>query len=79
MSHFQAGFTPESDTGRLTATGHRADTTESIMRMKILQPLALASLLAIGMGSASAQTYSLNWNPRSGDVWVDARLSDIND
>ena len=49
------------------------------MRMKLLQPLALASLLAIGMGSASAQTYSLNWNPRSGDVWVDARLSDIND
>ena len=49
------------------------------MRMKLLQPLALASLLAIGIGSASAQTYSLNWNPRSGDVWVDARLSDIND
>ena len=49
-----------------------------MMRMKVLQPLALASLLAIGIGSASAQTYSLNWNPRSGDVWVDARLSDMN-
>ena len=49
------------------------------MRMKLLQPIALASLLAIGIGSASAQTYSLNWNPRSGDVWVDARLSDMND
>ena len=49
------------------------------MRMKLLQPLALAGLLAVGIGSASAQTYSLNWNPRSGDVWVDARLSDMND
>lgn len=49
------------------------------MRTTFLRPLALAGLLAIGIGSVSAQTYSLNWNPRSGDVWVDARLADIND
>lgn len=48
------------------------------MRIKtLLQPLALASALVLA-GTASAQTYSLNWNPRSGDVWVDARLTDIN-
>lgn len=43
-----------------------------------LQPLALAGLIALGISSANAQTYSLNWNPRSGDVWVDAQLADVN-
>ncbi len=46
------------------------------MRFHLLHPLALAALLAAGMGAASAQTIS--WNPRSGDVWVDTWLSDMN-
>lgn len=45
-------------------------------KTRLLQALALASLLAVG--GVSAQTFSLNWNPRSGDVWVDTQLSDIN-
>jgi hypothetical protein len=45
---------------------------------RLLQPLALATMLAGGIGSAQAQTFSLNWNPRSGDVWVDTQLADIN-
>ncbi|MBP7159601.1 MAG: hypothetical protein KBA36_12420, partial [Thermomonas sp.] len=45
---------------------------------RFLQPILLASLIAIGLGSAHAQTFSLNWNPRSGDVWVDAQLADMN-
>lgn len=45
---------------------------------RLLQPLALATVLAAGIGSAQAQTFSLNWNPRSGDVWVDTQLADIN-
>ena len=36
--------------------------------------LALAS---VG-GAASAQDYGFDWNPRSGDEWVDTRLADVN-
>jgi hypothetical protein len=46
------------------------------MRRPLLQPLALAVLLAAGIGAVTAQTIS--WNPRSGDVWVDTWLSDVN-
>lgn len=45
---------------------------------RLLQPLALATALAASIGSAGAQTFSLNWNPRSGDVWVDTQLADMN-
>ena len=45
---------------------------------RLLQSLALAAVFAAGIGSASAQTFSLNWNPRSGDVWVDSQLADMN-
>ncbi len=48
------------------------------MRSRYLQPLVLAAVLAASIGSASAQTFSLNWNPRSGDVWVDTWLGDMN-
>lgn len=44
----------------------------------IIRPLALAVLLCAGTGHALAQDLSLNWNPRTGDVWVDTQLSDIN-
>lgn len=38
-----------------------------------------AALSALGAsGMAAAQDFSLNWNPRSGDVWVDTWLGDIN-
>ena len=45
---------------------------------RLLQPLALAAVLAAGIGTAGAQTFRLNWNPRSGDVWVDTQLADMN-
>jgi hypothetical protein len=37
---------------------------------------ALAALL--GAGTASAQDYTFGWDPRSGDVWVDTWLGDMN-
>jgi len=43
---------------------------------RLVQPLALATLLFVGAGSVNAQT--VNWNPRTGDVWVDTQLADIN-
>jgi hypothetical protein len=46
------------------------------MRRPLVQPLVLAVLLATGTGASTAQTIS--WNPRSGDVWVDTWLSDVN-
>ena len=45
---------------------------------RLLQPIILVAALAAGIGSAHAQTFSLNWNPRSGDVWVDTQLTDMN-
>lgn len=40
--------------------------------------LALATAVAAITGSANAQDYSIGWNPRSGDVWVDTYLDDVN-
>ncbi|HQZ31827.1 MAG TPA: hypothetical protein PLG89_08205 [Arenimonas sp.] len=40
-------------------------------------PLALAAALVCSAG-AQAQTISLNYSPRTGDVWIDARLGEIN-
>lgn len=45
---------------------------------RLLQPIILAAALAAGIGGAQAQNLSLNWNPRSGDVWVDTQLADMN-
>ena len=45
---------------------------------RLLPPIALTILLATCAGAAQAQTVSLNWNPRSGDVWVDTQLADMN-
>ena len=44
---------------------------------KSLVALALVASLAFTAG-AQAQTVSLNYSPRTGDVWVDARLGEIN-
>ncbi len=44
---------------------------------KSLISLVLAASLAIA-AAAQAQTLSLNYSPRTGDVWVDARLGEIN-
>ena len=48
------------------------------MRFRFLHKMLLATALIAGIGSAAAQTFSLNWNPRSGDVWVDTWLGDMN-
>lgn len=45
---------------------------------RLLQPIVLVVALAAGIGGANAQNLSLNWNPRSGDVWVDTQLADMN-
>lgn len=37
---------------------------------------AVAALMATA--SVAAQDFTFGWNPRSGDVWVDQRLGDIN-
>ena len=36
------------------------------------------ALAALGGGTAAAQDFTVGWNPRSGDVWVDTWLGDIN-
>lgn len=45
-----------------------------------MRRLLATSLLALGLaaGSAQAQDFAFGWNPRSGDVWVDAWLGDMN-
>lgn len=40
--------------------------------------IALAATLMATAGTASAQDFVFGWNPRSGDVWVDQRLNDVN-
>ncbi len=40
--------------------------------------LAAAVAALTGTGTAAAQDFSFGWNPRSGDVWVDSQLSDVN-
>ena len=48
--------------------------------MKTLKKIGLAAVLAAGLGigtAASAQT--VGYNIRTGDVWVDSRLGEIND
>ena len=48
------------------------------MHRKLATASLLAALLA-GAGAATAQDFVFGWNPRSGDVWVDQTLGDIND
>lgn len=45
---------------------------------RLLQPLVLAAVLAASIGVSQAQALRLNWDPRSGDVWVDSQLADMN-
>ena len=48
-------------------------------RNHTFKALALALALSAAAGSAAAQDYVFSWSPRTGDVWVDTRLGDIND
>jgi hypothetical protein len=49
------------------------------MMHRTIQGLALALLLAGAVGGAAhAQDFTFGWNPRSGDVWVDTHLADMN-
>jgi hypothetical protein len=41
-------------------------------------PLLLATALAAASGAAAAQDFVFGWNPRTGDVWVDNTLGDMN-
>lgn len=43
-----------------------------------LAALATALAALLGFGTASAQDYTFGWDPRSGDVWVDTWLGDMN-
>lgn len=40
--------------------------------------IALAAALFAGAGPVAAQDFVFSWNPRTGDIWVDNRLDDIN-
>ena len=46
--------------------------------MHRVTPLLLAAALASAAGAATAQDFVFGWNPRTGDVWVDDTLSDMN-
>ena len=43
-----------------------------------LTAIALAAALSATAGGVVAQDFVFGWNPRSGDVWVDNRLADVN-
>lgn len=45
-----------------------------------MRRLIVSTLLAFGLaaGTAQAQDFTFGWNPRSGDVWMDAWLGDMN-
>jgi hypothetical protein len=43
-----------------------------------LKALALAAALSTAAGGVAAQDFVFGWNPRTGDVWVDNTLNDIN-
>lgn len=45
-----------------------------------MRRLIVSTLLAFGLaaGAAQAQDFTFGWNPRSGDVWMDAWLGDMN-
>ena len=43
-----------------------------------LGAMLVAAAATLGWGAASAQDYTFGWNPRSGDVWVDTWLGDMN-
>lgn len=43
-----------------------------------LKTFLLATALAATSGGAFAQDFVFGWNPRTGDVWVDQTLSDVN-
>ena len=55
---------------------HEATTMRPNLRSLIL-PLALAGALGAA-GTAQAQSFAFGWNPRTGDMWIDSQLSDIN-
>lgn len=40
--------------------------------------IALAIALSTSTGVAAAQDFVFSWNPRTGDIWVDNQLNDIN-
>ncbi|HEY0661707.1 MAG TPA: hypothetical protein VGD21_10385 [Lysobacter sp.] len=40
--------------------------------------LALAVAAITGVGAAAAQDFTVGWSPRTGDVWVDTYLTDMN-
>lgn len=45
-----------------------------------MRRLIVSTLLAFGLaaGTARAQDFTFGWNPRSGDVWMDVWLGDMN-
>ncbi len=43
-----------------------------------LTAFALAAALAASAGTAAAQDFTFGWNPRTGDIWVDNWLGDMN-
>ena len=48
------------------------------MRHRKCSAVALALSLCTAAALAQAQQYAFDWNPRTGDAWVDTRLADIN-
>ena len=52
--------------------------TNGMTRMVRTRMFAFAAAIASLTGTAAAQDFSFGWNPRSGDVWVDCQLDDVN-
>lgn len=47
------------------------------LRSRVFAMAAAFATLA-GTGAANAQDFRFDWNPRSGDPWVDSQLEDVN-
>ena len=51
---------------------------DRILKSATLKSIALAIALATAGGAVHAQDFTFGWNPRSGDVWMDTWLGDMN-
>lgn len=57
----------------------RMPTTATRRITRRMAALTTGLVALLGVGHVAAQDYTFGWNPRSGDVWVDTWLGDVNE
>lgn len=53
--------------------------TQATRITRHMAALTTGLVALLGVGHVAAQEYTFGWNPRSGDVWVDTWLGDVNE